>query len=162
MKRYTCTACCLSFLFLLTGCQSVQKRRADDVMLGLEWYSSMDTVKKEMSGYEFDEQYETVGVDGELQTILDYDDIPLYGHTCEDVTLCFTNLGLIGINYYDDDGTYTEWRIWLTEKFGEPTEEDKTSAYWHSSELVGMDTIYVLDMQEEIRISFFADDTGSE
>ncbi len=162
MNKQGCIACCLSCLLLLTCCQSNKAKEADDMLLGLEWYSSIETVRKAMSAYNFDEEYEETAFSGIQQTLLEYDNVPLYGQNCEELTLCFTSLGLVGINYHDDDGNYTEWRTWLTEKIGEPTEESDMTAAWDPAPLENVDTIYVFRMEDDVQISFFADDTGSE
>lgn len=145
---------------LLTGCSNQKKAEKSDPMLKLEWYSGIDAAKQVMSAYHLDEQSEEVS-NGQLQTLLEYDDVQLYGRSC-DVTLCFTNLGLIGINYHADEDNYGAWTRRLTEQFGTPSSEDEAMTIWENPPLEGTLSAYVFRWEDDVQISFFADDTGSE
>lgn len=166
MKR--CYAMALLAAMLFTGCQNIititdsdSETNAAPELLGLEWYSSIGTAEKIMSAYRLDDRSEEAAWGGQLQTLLEYDDVPLYETPC-DVTLCFTSLGLIGINYHDDDGSYTAWKERLTEKFGAPSEESDDTIMWENPPLAGTMSAYVFQWEDDVQISFFADDTGSE
>ncbi len=158
MKKYVCILPCLALL--LTGCSNSNTQEPNDPMLKLDWYSSIDTAKQTMSAYHLDAQSEEVS-NGQLQTLLDYDDVQLYGQSC-DVTLCFTSLGLIGINYHADEDHYEAWTRRLTEQFGTPSSENENTTIWENPPLEGTLSAYVFRWEDDVQISFFADDTGSE
>lgn len=159
MKKYICTLLCIPLL--LTGCSKRNTKENSDPLLNLAWYTDIDTAKQVMSGYRFDEQIEEVSGGGQLQTLLEYDDVKLYGQPC-DVTLCFTNLGLIGINYHADVDNYGAWKKLLTEQFGTPSSEDENTTIWEHPAPEGTLSAYVFRWEDDVQISFFADDTGSE
>ena len=93
---------------------------------------------------------------------MEYEKVPYLGKRCDGV-LCFTSLGLIGINYFDHDAkSYGDWLEQLTELYGSPDDMQNGYSVW-SSDPVGNDTmIYLLAFDDGVQISFFADDHGSE
>ncbi len=97
---------------------------------------------------------------------MEYSDVTLYDRPC-DVTLCFTSLGLIGVNYHDANGQYEEWKKQITNVYGEPTDTseyglEEWMATWENDPLGIGTSIYVFYQENNVQISFFTDETGSE
>ena len=77
--------------------------------------------------------------------------------------LCFTSLGLVGINYFDSEANeYSYWVSQLSEIYGTPTESLSDYTIWEKDPLGSGTIIYVFALDDGVQISFFADDTGSE
>lgn len=159
MKRiYICS---LEFTLLFTACAENSDGTSADI-LGLHWYAEEDTVKQSMQNYTMKNESEEIGVSGDIQTLLEYSGAFLYEQPC-DVVLCFTSLGLIGINYHDTTGQYEQWIERITNVYGEPTElSDFGIASWENDPLGTGTSIYIFDMEDDVQISFFVDETGSE
>ena len=164
MKRaYICS---LVFALLLTACAKIDESTPDESMssdtLGLQWYAEKDTVKQEMQAYTLKNESEETSPAGQVQTLLEYSGVTLYEQPC-DVILCFTSQGLIGINYHDEAGQYAQWVERVTAAYGEPTEtSDFGMTIWENDPIGAGTTIYVFDMEDDVQISFFTDDSGSE
>ena len=89
--------------------------------------------------------------------ILDYSGLELYDLAC-DLTVCFTDAGMIGMNYHDvaRQKGYREWFGILDGIYGAPTEEGSGMAAWYDAPL-GEDTaVYLFNLQEGVQISFYA------
>ena len=125
-------------------------------MLGLEWFTEYDAVKTNMNGYHLLEERES-GEQQITQKMQDYSGVSLYEQAC-DLTLCFTDSGLIGFNYHDTDRSrnYREWFSALEGTYGLPTEQGSGMASWYGNPL-GKDTaIYLFNLQEGVQVSFYA------
>lgn len=83
--------------FALTACGELPENRTEPLM-GLSWFEDYDAVKSECSAFSLIGERET-GENENHQKMLDYADASLYETTC-DLTLCFTDSGLIGLNYH--------------------------------------------------------------
>ena len=129
---------------------------------GLSFYGSPESERRKMSGYTQLYEYRTEEPGQPWELIMEYENVPYEGKTCDGV-LCFTSLGLVGVNYFDSNsGDYHFWVQKLTEIYGTPTETQYDYTAW-SSNPVGYGTmIYVFALEDGVQISFFADDTGSE
>ncbi|WP_019678120.1 hypothetical protein [Ruminococcus flavefaciens] len=157
MRRGTIfvTMAVLSIAF--SGCAG--KTKADvRPLLGLKWFASCDDVKASLGSYKLlDERENKDSGNSVHQTMLDYSDVRLYETDC-DLTLCFTDSGLIGLNYHDMDKqkSYKEWFGTLETRYGLPTEEGSGMASWYGNPL-GKDTaIYLFNLQEGVQVSFYA------
>lgn len=159
MKRiYICS---LGFTLLFNACAENSDGTSADI-LGLHWYAEEDTVKQAMQNYTLKNESEEIGASGDIQKLLEYSGASLYEQPC-DVVLCFTNLGLIGINYHDTIGQYEQWIEQITNVYGEPTElSDFGIASWENDPLGAGTDIYIFEMEYDVQISFFVDETGSE
>lgn len=129
---------------------------------GLEFYRSPTTERSKMSAYTQLYEYRTEEPGQPWELIMEYENVPYEGKNC-DAVLCFTSLGLVGINYFDSNTSdYNYWIKSLTEIYGAPDEVQYDYTAW-SSDPVGEGTmIYVFALEDGVQISFFADDTGSE
>ncbi len=154
-------ACCLAFS-LLTGCAHVSEEALRPVM-GLQWYASPEEVRTQLSGLHLLEERESIGYAGEWQLLLDYDVTEFY-HTSCTLTLCFTSLGLVGLNYHDigHEKTYPEWSLALEGVYGIPTEESKGLSAWYENPLGKNTSIYLFNLEEGVQISFYIEYSGSE
>ncbi|MCQ2408737.1 MAG: hypothetical protein MJ065_09475, partial [Oscillospiraceae bacterium] len=80
-----------------------------------------------------------------------------------DAVLCFTSLGLVGVNYFDTNASdYHYWVKKLTSFYGSPSETQFDYTAWSRSPVGSGTMIYVFALEDGVQISFFADDTGSE
>lgn len=140
---------------LLTSCG---KSNDDHIkpMLGLNWFAGYDEVKESMDNLtlinERNNSNENVS-----QKMLDYSGAQLYEINC-DLTLCFTDSGLVGFNYHDIDRNqnYKQWYESLETDYGLPTEQGRGMAVWYESPL-GKDTaVYLFNLQEGVQVSFYA------
>ncbi|MCM1132845.1 MAG: hypothetical protein NC340_05190 [Ruminococcus flavefaciens] len=128
---------------------------------GLQFYATPEFERQRMSMYTKVYEYR-VDEEGEpWEIIMQYDNVPYCNKNCETV-LCFTSLGLVGINYFDDDvSAYDEWVSNLTEIYGKSSESDEDYTAWDNP--MGENTVvYIFALDDGVQISFFADDTGSE
>ncbi len=158
--------CFIVPILLLTACTKGSNNiKNENDILGLNWYSEKDIVKHKMQDYDLKSESEEVGAAGEKQTLLEYSGVTLYDRPC-DLTLCFTSLGLIGVNYHDANGQYQEWIEQITSVYGEPTETSEYGvermATWENDPLGTGTSIYVFYQENDVQISFFTDETGSE
>lgn len=148
----TSSALCV---LLLTACG---KSNTVDVkpLLGLEWFAGYDDVKERMDSLTLISEREGEG--GNIsQKMLDYSGAELYDVGC-DLTLCFTDSGLVGFNYHDVDRSqnYKKWYASLETNYGLPTEQGSGMAVWYDSPL-GKDTaVYLFNLQEGVQVSFYA------
>lgn len=132
---------------------------SEDLLLplkGLEWFSGYDDVRNEFSGYTLIEEREK-GEGAELQRMQDYADVMLFEKEC-DLTLCFTDIGLVGFNYHDIDShmNYKEWFSTLESSYGYPTEEGRGMASWYDDPLGNNTAVYLFNLEEGVQISFYA------
>lgn len=155
--------CFIVPILLLTACTKGSNDTKDENdILGLSWYSEKDIVKHKMQDYPLKSESEEVGIAGEKQTLLDYSGVTLYDCPC-DVTLCFTSLGLIGVNYHDTNGQYQEWIEQITSVYGAPTETNEFEiTTWENDPLGTGTSIYLFSFEQEnhVQISFFTDETS--
>ncbi len=145
---------------LLTGCQ-IDEPPTDSAMLGLAWYSDIGTVRSAMSAYDADEQKE-ITVGGEEQTWLTYDDVKLYDQPC-DLTLCFTQQGLVSIVYDADEDDYNAWSSRMIKLLGDPSQDEDGRILWNDPIGDGMTDVLLTSTpddvkDEEIRVTFFSDE----
>ena len=161
MKRICCTA--LLTAVLMMGCQRAVTITEDESapdkspeLLGLAWHSSIGTAEQVMSGYRLEERNEGVSEDGQLLTLLEYDDVRLYETPC-DVTLSFGDTGLTSLHYYDDDTAYRTWQERLTGKFGAPVQESETVTVWNDPPIDATAYVYLFRQEEDVRISLIAE-----
>ena len=127
MKNRKITAICPAFALScsMAGCSRVSEKALRPA-LGLQWYHTPETVKAQLSDFTLLNERESTGTAGEWQLLLDYDVTNLYDTECT-LTLCFTSLGLVGLNYHDiqHEKTYQEWSLALESVYGIPTEESR-------------------------------------
>ena len=92
---------------------------------------------------------------------MEYENVPYLGKSCDSV-LCFTSLGLVGINYFDSNSNdYPYWKNALTDLYGSPSDCQDAYCAWDGA--VGSGTmVYVFALEDGVQVSFYADDTGSE
>lgn len=129
---------------------------------GLKFYGSPDAERRKMSGYTQLYEYRTEEAGQPWELIMEYENVPYLGKKCDGV-LCFTSIGLVGINYFDSDtGNYNYWVKQLTEIYGSPDETQYDYTAWNSSPVGEGTMIYIFALEDGIQISFFADDTDSE
>ena len=81
----------------LSSCANTSEDAVKPLM-GLDWFTSYDDVKSDMDSYTLLEERESEG--SITQFMQDYENVALFDYTC-DLTLCFTDSGLIGFNYHD-------------------------------------------------------------
>ena len=129
---------------------------------GLQFYGSPDSERIIMSGYTQMYEYRTQEPGQPWELIMEYKNVPYLGRSCDSV-LCFTSLGLVGINYLDhSNDSYSYWLDQLTEMYGEPDESDSGYSAWNHSPVGEGTVIYLFALDDGSQISFFADDSGSE
>ena len=124
-------------------------------LMGLEWFMTYDAVKDELSTEKLAAERESN--ENTPQKMQDYSDIQLYDISC-DLTLCFTDSGLIGFNYHDNDrnNNYRKWFSMIENDYGLPDEQGNGMASWYNDP-VGRDTaIYLFNLQEGVQISYYA------
>ncbi len=134
----------------------------DFLLNGLAFYNSPTSERSKMSGYTQLYEYRTEEPGQPWELIMEYDNVPYLDKRC-DAVLCFTSLGLVGVNYFDDNtDNFNFWINKLTDIYGSPNETQYDYAAW-SKDPVGSGTmIYVFALEDGVQISFFADDSGSE
>ena len=137
--------------------------RTNDFLLnGLQFYGSSDSERRKMNSYTQLYEYRTEEPGQPWELIMEYENVPYEGKNCDGV-LCFTSLGLVGINYFDSNTSdYNFWVQTLTEIYGSPDETQYDYTAWSSSPVGSGTMIYVFALEDGVQISFFADDTGSE
>lgn len=129
---------------------------------GLKFYSSPDSERRKMNRYTQLYEYRTEEPGQPWELIMEYENVPYLGKNCDGV-LCFTSLGLVGVNYFDSNtNDYNYWVQQLTEIYGSPTVKNYGYTAWSDSPVGNGTMIYVFALEDGVQISFFADDTGSE
>ena len=134
----------------------------DFLLNGLSFYSSPDTERRKMSSYTQLYEYRTEEPGQPWELIMEYENVRYLGKNCDGV-LCFTSLGLVGVNYFDSNTSdYSYWVRELTDIYGSPSETQYDYTAWSSNPVGSGTMIYVFALEDGVQISFFADDTGSE
>ncbi|MBR2283387.1 MAG: hypothetical protein IJ874_03065 [Ruminococcus sp.] len=129
---------------------------------GLQFYGSPTSQRSKMSAYTQLYEYRTEEPGQPWELIMEYENVPYEGKNC-DAVLCFTSLGLVGVNYFDSNADdYNYWVRTLTDIYGSPDEMQYDYTAWSSSPVGSGTMIYVFALEDGVQISFFADDTGSE
>ncbi|OPZ21034.1 MAG: hypothetical protein BWZ04_01347 [Firmicutes bacterium ADurb.BinA205] len=129
---------------------------------GLQFYGSPDSERRKMSSYTQLYEYRTEEPGQPWELIMEYENVPYEGKNCDGV-LCFTSLGLVGINYFDSNTSdYSYWVKTLTDIYGSPDETQYDYTAWSSSPVGSGTMIYVFALEDGVQISFFADDAGAE
>ena len=137
-------------------------RTKDFLLNGLKFYSSPESGKRKMDGYTKVDEYRTEEAGQPWELIMEYENVPYLGKKCDGV-LCFTSLGLVGVNYFDPDSSdYSFWVEQLTDIYGSPDETQYDYSVWSDSTAGSGTTIYIFALEDGVQISFFVDDTGSE
>ena len=137
-------------------------RTKDFLLNGLKFYSSPDSEKRKMEGCTQINEYRTEEAGQPWELIMEYENVPYLGKKCDGV-LCFTSLGLVGVNYFDPDSSdYSFWVEQLTDIYGSPDETQYDYSVWSDSTAGSGTTIYIFALEDGVQISFFVDDTGSE
>lgn len=129
---------------------------------GLSFYGSPTSQRQKMSSYTQLYEYRTEEPGQPWELIMEYENVPYEGKNC-DAVLCFTSLGLVGVNYFDSNTSdYNFWVQMLSSIYGAPDETQYDYKAWSSSPVGSGTMIYVFALEDGVQISFFADDTGSE
>ena len=129
---------------------------------GLQFYGSPDSERRKMSRFTQLYEYRTEEPGQPWELIMEYENVPYLGKNCDGV-LCFTSLGLVGVNYFDaNTGDYNFWVQELTDIYGAPDETQYDYSAWSTSPVGAGTMIYVFALEDGVQISFFADDAGSE
>jgi len=137
-------------------------RTKDFLLNGLKFYSSPESGKRKMDGYTKVDEYRTEEAGQPWELIMEYENVSYLGKKCDGV-LCFTSLGLVGVNYFDPDSSdYSFWVEQLTDIYGSPDETQYDYSVWSDSTAGSGTTIYIFALEDGVQISFFVDDTGSE
>ncbi len=139
----------------VTGCSESETLFLEP-MMGVDWFSEYNEVKEIFNEYSLIEEREIVA-EGKTQQMQDYSDVSLFEKDC-DLTLCFTDNGLVGFNYHDTEKSakYKEWFGLLEEHYGYPTEEGTGMASWYDNPLGTNTAVYLFNLQEGVQISFYA------
>ncbi len=114
-----------------------------------------------MNGYTqlVEEKVEVSGQPWEI--VMQYADIPYFSRKC-DVVLCFTSLGLVGVNYFDPSAaSYLYWASRLKTVYGEPTQRHSDYMVWDNAPVGTNTAIYLFALEDGVQLSFYTDDTGS-
>ncbi len=145
----------LSSVVIITGCNDNSTNFLEP-MMGMDWFMEYDEVKTSFSDYTLIEERE-INEENETQKMQDYIDVSLFDINC-DLTLCFTDSGLIGFNYHDVEKSkkYQEWFALLEKYYGYPTEEGNGMASWYDNPLGKNTAVYLFNLQEGVQISFYA------
>jgi hypothetical protein len=122
-------------------------------LIGLSWLSEYDTVKGSLGDYNLIRERENTDT---AQKMLDYSGVSLFGQPC-DVTLCFTESGLIGLNYHDVEKaqSYSEWYSTLENAYGLPTEAGSGMASWYDDPLGKNTAVYLFNLEEGVQVSYY-------
>ena len=129
---------------------------------GLRFYGSPASEGRKMSSFSKLDEYRTEEAGQPWELVMEYENVPYLGKNCDGV-LCFTSLGLVGVNYFDPDAdNYSFWTDEFTDIYGTPDEKQYDYSVWYEN-ISGIETtIYVFAYEDGIQLSFFVDDTGSE
>jgi len=155
MRKYLSFITAFAFVTaLLTGCGN-RSEKAVKPLLGLSWFAGYDEVLAEMSGNNLIAERETE--DKTKQRMQDYEAVKLYGTDC-DLTLCFTDSGLVGFNYHDvkRNQSYRQWFSEIEKEYGIPTEEGSGIASWYDDPLGRNTAVYLFNLEEGVQVSFYA------
>ncbi|OPZ22289.1 MAG: hypothetical protein BWZ04_00236 [Firmicutes bacterium ADurb.BinA205] len=134
----------------------------DFLLNGLSFCNSPNTERPKMNSYSQLYEYRTEEPGQPWELIMEYANVPYMNKNC-DAVLCFTSLGLVGVNYFDSNsGNYNYWVRELTNIYGKPNETQYDYTAWSSSPVGNGTMIYVFALEDGVQVSFFADDTGSE
>ncbi len=156
LRRSLFLCICISALLLLcSGCaDGTGKDNAP--LLGLKWFAAYDDVKSALDAYELIAERENAD-QNVAQKMLDYASAELFGQTC-DLTLCFTDSGLIGFNYHDTERhqSFREWFGTLENAYGLPTEEGSGIASWYDDPLGSNTAVYLFNLADGVQISIYA------
>ena len=157
------TALTASVTTVVTEIQTVEEDNSEDYLInGLEFYGSPDSERAKMSRYSQLYEYRTEESGQPWELIMEYENVRYLGKNCDSV-LCFTSLGLVGINYFDANvNNYDFWINKLSEMYGSPNETQYDYSVWSGNPVGEGTMIYVFVLEDGVQISFFADDTGSE
>lgn len=137
-------------------------RTKDFLLNGLKFYSSPESEKRKMEGCTQINEYRTEEAGQPWELIIEYENVSYLGKKCDGV-LCFTSLGLVGVNYFDSESSdYSFWVEQLTDIYGSPDETQYDYSVWSDSTAGSGTTIYIFALEDGVQISFFVDDTGSE
>ena len=147
-----------AFAFLclaLTGCGGEAVKETSP-MMGLTWFEAYDDVKAALSDYELLKERESTEQQA-AQRMQDYTGASLFDLAC-DLTLCFTDAGLIGFNYHDVEKqqTYRGWFSKLEDAYGLPTEQGSGMASWYDDPLGKNTAVYLFNLREGVQVSFYA------
>ncbi|MBR3970468.1 MAG: hypothetical protein IKJ87_05255 [Ruminococcus sp.] len=142
--------------------EPIKDKKKTFLLDGLAFYGSPDSEKKKMSSYKQCYEYQTEDPEQPWELIMEYENVK-YLNKKMNCVLCFTSLGLVGVNYFNSDvDNYKHFVKALTEIYGEPDKKKNDYTAW-TKKPVGKGTmIYVIVLEDGVQISFFADDTGSE
>lgn len=147
---------------ITTTTTATQNKAEDFKQNVLQFYATPEFERRRMSIYNQVYEYKTEEAGQPWELIMQYENVPYFNKKC-DTVLCFTSLGLIGINYFDDNNSaYDEWVSNLTEVYGSPTGSQYDYTVWNNNPLGENTMIYIFALEDGVQISFFADDTGSE
>ena len=128
---------------------------------GLQFYGNPDSERQKMNAYTQLYEYRTEEAGNPWELIMEYENVPYLNKNC-DAVLCFTSLGLVEINYFDNSmNSYSDWVSQLTEIYGSPAEIQSDYVAWNSA-ISKNAMIYIFALEDGVQISFFVDDTGSE
>lgn len=145
-----------------TAVTTTYKKENDFKQNLLQFYATPEFERKRMSVYNQVYEYKTEEAGQPWELIMQYENVPYCDKNC-DMVLCFTSLGLIGINYFDNDiRAYDEWVDNITKLHGSPTESHDDYTMWEDNTLDDDTVIYIFALDDGVQISFFVDDTGSE
>jgi len=128
---------------------------------GLKFYGAPDEMRKLMTGYTFKNEYRNNVAGQPWELIMEYENVGFMDRNC-DAVLCFTSLGLVGINYFDHSGGLSYWGEIFSAFYGTPDQSANDRIAWTNSPIGKGTMIYIFDSYDGVQISFFADDTGSE
>ncbi len=123
-------------------------------MIGLQWYMTYDAVKDGMQDYTLLDERESAGT--VAQKMQDYENVELFSVSC-DLTLCFTDSGLIGLNYHDvaQHQSYRAWQQTLEAQYGLPTEEGSGMASWYDNPVGKNTAVYLFNLKEGVQVSIY-------
>ena len=141
-------------LISFSGCSEAPAEEYVPLM-GLEWFTEYDAVKAELSTSELiSEREDNSTIPQKMQ---DYADMQLFDINC-DLTLCFTDSGLIGFNYHDTkrNQSYRKWFGMIESEYGIPDEQGNGMASWYDDPVGKNTAVYLFNLQDEVQISFYA------
>ncbi len=137
-------------------------RKTEFLLNGLTFYGSPADEQQKMKDYKKRSEYRTEEAGQPWELIREYSSLKYLGIRCDGI-LCYTSLGLVGINYFDSNPKhFGDWKERLTEIYGSPDESQRDYAAWTYSPVGDGTEIYIFLLEDGVQISFFADDTGSE
>lgn len=128
----------------------------------LPFYSTPANGRSSMSSFRQLYEYRTAEPGQPWELVMEYGDVRYSDMQC-DAVLCYTSLGLVGINLFDDESSnYDRWLQKFKSSYGTPTVSKSDYAIWENDPVGKGTMIYLFMLQDGVQISFFADDTGSE